>query len=125
MWVIMVLVLAVLPAEREAIQWRMKGLFLGYALLLLAFRWYLSVVSTTDPRAWAATLGSVDDAQRMLAQNKSIFETLGMWAAWFAVPFAFVSYALQRVLVNRPSLEAPFRRAEDLIRAIRTRGEER
>ena len=85
----------------------------------------LNSTCTTDPRAWAATLGSVDDAQRMLAQNKSIFETLGLWAAWFAVPFAFVSYALQRVLVNQPSLAAPFRRAEDLIRAIRTRGEER
>ncbi|MBU1749235.1 MAG: hypothetical protein KKA73_16235 [Chloroflexi bacterium] len=123
MWLGMVLLLALLPAEREAVQWRLKGLILGYALLLLAFRWYLGVVSTIDARDWAAALGSVDEAQRVLAQNKGIFETLGIWAAWFAVPFAFGSYAVQKVLANRLSLEAPFRRAETVIRAIRTRGE--
>ncbi|MBU0495534.1 MAG: hypothetical protein KKA73_06820 [Chloroflexi bacterium] len=125
MWSLLVLILILVPAEREATQWRLKTGLILYTLLLLVLRWYLDLMHSVDAREWAAMLGSADEAQRVLAQNRSIVEMLGVFAIWFSGPVGFLAYAAQRLTTMRPSLEAPFQRAEDLVEAIRTRGERR
>jgi len=121
MWWAWILVLLCLPAERQALLWRGKGLLLTYALALLGFRLYLYLAGRFAPAAWAEVLGSSGEARRVIAGNLAIFSTIGTWLTWFVLPVAHFSYLIQRLLVNPLSLAAPFATAEEWIAAIRGR----
>jgi len=122
MWLLTVLALLLMPAERPPILWRCKAFIISYALLLLGFRWYLAVVSSATPQQWAAVVGTSGDAQRVIAGNRSLFITIGSWAAWFVLPSAHALYVVQRVAANPMSLVNPAQSAAQIVEAIRTRG---
>jgi hypothetical protein len=100
MWVTALGLLLCLPAERPTALWRVKVSILIYALTLLGFRWYLAEISQADPYEWAAVIGSVGEAQRIIGQNQGLFLTIGTWIAWFALPVAHVGYVVQRLTTN-------------------------
>jgi len=122
MWASTVLSLWMLPSEREPLLFRCKGFIVTYALLLIAFKIYLSQIHGAPVGEWAQALGqSASDTAEILARNAAIFTFVGMFACWFAVPFAHVSYVLQRLLINPESLFFSRKGMEALIKAYRAR----
>jgi hypothetical protein len=121
MWLTSVLSLLILPAERIALLWRTKVSILIYSISLLGFRWYLFQVSRLSAREWARVLGSVGEAERIIAGNVGLFTTIGTWLAWFVLPCAHAMYIVQRATVNPMSLVNPFQSVAEIIREIRTR----
>lgn len=121
MWTASVIALTLLPAEREPLLWRVKGTLLVYALVLLGFRFYLAQAQNVAPEDWAALVGSVGTARDTLARNRDLFATIGLWATWFILPIAHLSYLAQRILVHPASLFYARQSADDVIRALRRR----
>ena len=124
MWLSTAIILWVLPAERAAVLWRCKVSILTYTLVLLGFRWYLAMVTALSPQDWAAILGSSDEARRVIAGNRGLFTTIGMWAAWFVLPAAHAAYIVQRITTNPMSLTNPRQTAADILDAIRNRADD-
>jgi len=122
MWASTVLSLWMLPSEREPLLFRCKGFIVTYALLLIAFKIYLSQIHGAPVGEWAQALGqSASETAEILARNAAIFTFVGMFACWFAVPFAHVSYVVQRLLINPESLFFSRKGMEALIKAYRAR----
>lgn len=122
MWASTILALWMLPSEREPLLFRCKGFIVTYALLLIAFKIYLSQVHGAPVGEWAQALGESTSATAdILARNAAIFTFVGMFACWFAVPFAHVSYVVQRLLINPESLFFSRKGMEAVIKAYRAR----
>jgi hypothetical protein len=122
MWGTTVLALWMLPSEREPLLFRCKGFIVTYALLLMAFKIYLGQIHGAPVGEWAQALGQSSSATaEILGRNSAIFTFVGMFACWFAVPFAHVSYVVQRLLINPESLFFSRKGMEVLIKAYRAR----
>jgi hypothetical protein len=122
MWASTVLSLWMLPSEREPLLFRCKGFIVTYALLLIAFKIYLSQMHGAPVGEWAQALGqSASETAEILARNAAIFTFVGMFACWFAIPFAHVSSVVQRLLINPESLFFSRKGMEALIKAYRAR----
>ena len=122
MWASTALALWMLPSEREPLLFRCKGFIVTYALLLIAFKIYLSQIHGAPVGEWAQALGqSATETAEILARNAAIFTFVGMFACWFAVPFAHISYVVQRLLINPESLFFSRKGMEALIKAYRAR----
>jgi hypothetical protein len=124
MWLLTVLGLWLLPAERVSLLWRGKTFIGIYALALLAFRSYLALLGRASPEAWAAVIGSSAEAERVLASNRGLLTTIGFWVSCFALPAAQVVYLVQRLTTHPLSLLGPRLRPADIVQAIRTRGKD-
>ena len=124
MWLLTVVGLLLLPAERVSLLWRGKTFIAVYALALLAFRAYLALLGRASPQAWAAVMGSSAEAERVLATNRGLLTTIGFWVSCFALPAAQVVYLVQRLTTHPMSLLGPRLRPADIVRAIRTRGKD-
>ena len=124
MWALTVAGLALLPAERVSLLWRCKTFILIYSFVLFAFRGYLALLGRVTPEAWAAVVGSSAEAQRVLAQNRGLFTTIGFWVSCFALPGAQAAYLVQRLTVHPMSLLGPRMWPAEILDAIRTRGKD-
>jgi len=120
-WAAAVVMLVLLPAEREPILWRVKGLLLVYALALLAFQFFLSQVQAAAPEDWAAMVGSVGAARETIGRTRDTFVTLGMLGVWYGIPFGYFSYVAQRLLNNPQSLFHARKSAEEIVADLRQR----
>jgi signal transduction histidine kinase len=125
MWAALVVSLLLAPSEWPALLWRAKTFIITYALFLLVFRFYLWQTASMSPAEWAAVVGSVEQAQSVVAQNRSMATTIGFWLLWAVMPLAYFSMLIQRLTVNPMSLVSPLRSAAQIIQDVRTRGEER
>ncbi len=123
MWGLTIVGAALLPAERPALLWRGKTFILSYALALIGFRLYLLLAASATPQEWARLLGTVGEAERIIAGNLGLVTTLGAWATWFVIPFAHALYLAQRLLVNPLSLIDPRATAGEIVAAIRARSD--
>ncbi len=123
MWGLTLAGLVLLPAERTAMLWRGKTFVLSYALALIGFRLYLLVAGSASPQEWARLLGTVGEAERVIAGNMGLITTMGAWATWFLLPFAHAFYLVQRLLVHPMSLMDPRATAGEIVAAIRARGD--
>ena len=121
MWVAAVVALVLLPAEREPILGRVKGLLLLYALALLAFQFFLSQAQSASPEEWAAVVGSVGSARDSLARTRDTFTTIGMLGVWYGIPFAYFSYVAQRLLNNPQSNFHSRKSIEEIVADLRQR----
>jgi len=121
MWIAAVMAILTMPDRRIGLMWNTKGLILSYALVLIGFRLLGQQMSSASPQQWATTLGSVGEAQTIIAQNKSLIQTVGIYAVWYGVPFVYFSFLVQTFLANPLSVVSPFSSAADLVRNIRTR----
>ena len=123
LWAALALGLHFIPAERSAVLFRHKLMLLGYAGLVLAFRAVMGM-DLSGGAAIAAVTG------RLNADAADLFESV-RWAVlpylailtWVLYPAGFVGLLWQRYNAIRPGLSAQGR-AEDVVRAVVTRGEE-
>ena len=121
MWLFAVVVLTLLPSEREPLLWRVKGTLLLYTLALLGFKFYLAQAQVAAPEDWAAMLGSVGAARDALAHTRDLFTTIGMWGTWYIVPFGHFLYLGQRLFIHPMSLFHARQSTEDILIALRRR----
>jgi len=122
MWLGGIVAVLTMPDRRAGLMWNTKGLILAYALVLIGFRLLSGQMAGAAPQEWAGTLGSVGEAQAIIARNRSLVQTIGVYATWYGVPFVYFSFLVQTFLANPLSVVSPFGSAADLVREIRTRG---
>jgi len=123
MWGAMVLAILTMPQQRDAILWRCKTGILTYALAVMGFVLYLHITQSMTPQEWAKMLGSVGEAQAVIAENRGLFITIGSWVLWLMAPLGYLSILIQRFTVNPMDAVAPWKTAAQLIAEARTREE--
>jgi len=121
MWIAGIIAILTMPDRRVGLMWNTKGLILAYGLVLVGFRLLGQQMAGASPQEWAGALGSTGEAQTIIAQNRSLIQTVGVYAVWYGVPFVYFSFLVQTFLANPLSVVSPFGSAADLVRSIRTR----
>lgn len=119
MWVLFVLALLLVPAEQFQTLWRSKMAILSYCGVLVAFRIVAAWTLAADPREWASIVGSVGEAQRVVASGRSIVLSIASYASWFAVPGGYAIYFFQKLLAH--PLVNPLARVGEIAWLIRQR----
>ncbi len=105
----------------DALRWRAAGGLALYALASLAYLGYGRYLDALDATAWAEAIGGQGEAALALAQGRAFISTLATWGLWLILPLGYLSLLVQGVLVHPPLPATP----EQVIRAVRTRGQER
>lgn len=121
MWFLFVVALVLMPAEQTAILWRSKVAILSYCGLLVAFRLVAAWTLAADPREWAAVVGTMGEAQRVVASSRGLILTIASYATWYVVPTGYVVYLFQRMTTHPMSLRDPRARAHEIVRQLRQR----
>lgn len=121
MWVLFILGLLLIPAEQVSILWRSKVAILSYCAMLLAFRVLAAWTGAADPREWAAIVGTVGEAQRVVASSRGLVLTIASYVSWFAVPAGYAVYLFQKATTHPMSLHNPLARAGEIAWQIRQR----
>ena len=114
-------VVAVDRFNPDALRWRVAGGLALYALASLAYLGYGRYLDALDATAWAEAIGGQGEAALALAQGRAFISTLATWGLWLILPLGYLSLLVQGVLVHPPLPATP----EQVIRAVRTRGQER
>ncbi len=105
----------------DALRWRVAGGLALYALASLAYLAYSSYLGALDAAAWAEAIGGQGETALTLAQGRAFVDTLATWGLWLILPLGYLSLLAQGLLVHPPLPATP----EQVIRAVRTRGQER
>lgn len=121
MWLLTVLALLLIPAEQVSILWRSKVAILAYCGLLVAFRIVAAWTLAADPREWASIVGTVGEAQRVVASSRGLVLTIASYVSWFAIPAGYVVYLFQKATTHPMSLRNPLARANEIAWQIRQR----
>lgn len=121
-WGIALFLVLALPSGRWESVPGARGFLLAYPLLLLGFRFALTLTEASDPYAWARAVGGLDEGQQVVAQGRGLILTVFTWLAWLGVPAALIAYAFGRLSAVGYSLVDPRASAAEIVRAIRARG---
>lgn len=121
MWLLSVLGLILLPVERYEILWRSKAAILAYAAILLSFRIVATWALAADAREWAAIVGSLEEAQSIVARSRGTLLTVASYISWFGVPAGYAAWLVQRMVIHPMSLRDPLARAGEILYWIRQR----
>lgn len=119
MWFLFVTALLLIPTEQVNTLWRSKTAILTYCCVLVAFRLVAVWTLAADPREWARIVGTVGEAQRVVASGRSIVLSIASYASWFAVPGAYAIYVFQKLSAH--PLINPLARAGEIAWLIRQR----
>lgn len=119
MWILFVLALLLMPSEQYNTLWRSKMAILSYCALLVGFRIVAAWTLAADPREWARIIGTVGEAQRVVASGRSIVLSIASYASWFAVPGAYAMYVFQKLMAH--PMANPLARASEIVWLIRQR----
>lgn len=121
MWLLTVLALLVMPAVRHEVLWRGKTAILAYAVVLMMFKVVAAWALAADPREWATIVGTVEEAQAIIARGRGILLTIAAYLSWFGVPAGYAGYLVQRMTVHPMNLRDPLARAGEILYRIRQR----
>ena len=121
MWVVGMLVILMMPAQRFNISWIVKMGLLIYALCVIGSRIYLSYTATLTADQWATLIGSSESASMIVASTRGSVNTIVLWALWLVAPLGFFSVVLGQLTVNPGALLNPLAGYQDILRNIRSR----
>jgi len=121
MWLAFVVALWLIPQERENLLFRQKTMIATYALAALVMRAFLAY--SPDPTRLAAMVGGRGQAVGLFSTVRDGLTPYAALIVWVMYPIGYFSLIAQRFAINRGSLLNPRASVEDLIRALRTRGE--
>jgi hypothetical protein len=121
MWFLFVLAMLVMPEQQVNTLWRSKTALLTYCAVLVAFKIVATWTMAADPREWAAVIGTVGEAQRVVAGSRSIILSIASYVSWFGVPAGYVVYLFQKFAAHPMSLRSPLARAGEVAWLIRQR----
>jgi hypothetical protein len=122
MWLASLLALLVMPQQRWSLLWSTKGYLILYSLAVIGFRLYLWQTARLSPQDLALVFGGAEPAARILAQNTGSFATVGSWLVWAILPAGYFALLLQNWLAQPMGVVGPMQGAEEVVRALRTRG---
>jgi hypothetical protein len=123
MWVAGLAAVLALSSQRFNLLWYVKAGIAMYTLAVIGSRIYLAYTTQLSPEQWAALIGSTESAAAVIASTRSNITTILLWALWLVVPLGYFSMLVQQVFINPMSLVSPLAGAQDMIRALRVRGQ--
>jgi hypothetical protein len=121
MWVIGLVAILAVSEERFNVLWWVKTGIFTYAILALLLRFGLQTLEVTSPAAWAAVVGSSEDAQVVLEQTRGNVAMIGMLFVLVLYPVGFAAMLFNRFLRNPKPLYNFWMEAGDVLRRLRTR----
>ena len=121
MWIMGLIVILALSAQRLNLLWYVKAGIAIYALAVIGSRIYLNYTAHLTPEQWAALIGSSENAASVIASTRGNVTTILLWALWLVVPLGYFSMLVQQVFINPMSIVNPLAGAQDLLRALRVR----
>lgn len=124
MWLMALLGLFMMPQQRWSLLWSTKAGLITYSFAVLGYRLYLWYVSRVSPAQLADVFGGSASAAGVLAQNTGTVTTVGAWLLWVVLPAGYVYLFIQNWAAQPMSIVSPFAGAQDVIAALRTRGNE-
>jgi hypothetical protein len=124
MWLFGWLLLLVMPQQRWTLIWTMKGYLLLYSLAIIGFRVVLWQNQHLSPAQLSQVFGGAQSAAQIIAQNTGTLATIGAWLLWVIMPAGYFYLFLQNLMAQPMSLVGPFQSAQDVLAALRTRGNE-
>lgn len=122
MWLVGLLVLLMVPAQRFNLLHIVKTGIALYAAAVIASRIYLVYTAQISPEQWAALVGSAQTAAAVVANTQGNTTTIVIWALWLVLPLGYFSMLLQQVFMHSISLTNPFASAASMIAQLRDRG---
>jgi hypothetical protein len=122
MWAFGWLLMLMMPQQRWSLLWTMKGYLLLYSLAVIGFRIYLWQSAQLSPAQLAEVFGGARSAGTIIAQNQGTVATIGAWLLWVILPAGYFYLFLQNLIAQPMSLVGPLQGAQDVIAALRTRG---
>lgn len=122
MWLVGLLAVFVLQAQRINILWQVKSGVALYALAVLAGRIYLTYTARLSSEQWAALIGSAESAQAIIANTRGNITTIILWALWLVVPLGFFAMLFQQMFLNPLPVTRPLSGAASILESLRYRG---
>ncbi len=122
MWAFGWLLMLLMPQQRWTLLWTMKGYLIFYSVAILGFRLLLWQNQRLSPAQMADIFGGAKSAAQVIAQNTGTLATIGSWLLWVIVPAGYFYLFLQNMIAQPMSLVGPFEAAQDVLAALRTRG---
>lgn len=110
------------PAQRFNLLWFVKSGVAVYALAVIGSRIYLNMTSEVSPEAWAALVGTSQNAVNIVANTRGNVTTVIVWALWLVIPLGYFSLLVQKLFQNPVSLVNPLASAADMLAMLRDRG---
>ena len=123
MWIAGLAAVLALSSQRFNLLWYVKAGIAMYALAVIGSRIYLAYTTQLSPEQWAALIGSSESAATVIANTRSNVTTILLWALWLVVPLGYFSMLVQQVFINPMSIVNPLAGAQDMLRALRVRGQ--
>ena len=121
MWLLTVLALLLMPTARYEVLWRGKTAILAYSAMLIGFKIVASWALAADPRDWADIVGTIEEAQTIVARSRGILLTIASYVSWFGIPAGYAGYLVQRMTVHPINLRDPFARTGEILHQLRQR----
>ncbi len=122
MWAAAFAGLLIMPQQRWSLLWSTKAYLIIYSLAVVGFRAYLWQAGQLSPQQLAEVFGGASSASHIIAQNTGTFASVGSWLLWAIMPAGFFALLLQNWMAQPMALVGPFEGAQDVMRALRTRG---
>jgi len=122
MWLVGLVAVLAVPAQRFNLSWMVKTGLMIYALAVIGSRLYLNYTTHLTPEQWASMLGSTKTAAQVLASTRANVNTIALWGLWLVVPLGYFSMLVQQVFMHPMSITNPFQSAEQMLMQLRDRG---
>nr|MBP7691794.1 hypothetical protein [Anaerolineales bacterium] len=123
LWGLAVLALLIMPQQRWALLWSTKAGLIVYSLAVIGYRLFLWQAGQLSPADLASVFGGAQAAGQVLAQNLGTVRTIGAWLLWVILPAGYAWILIQNWAAQPMSIVGPWQGAQDVIAALRTRGE--
>lgn len=123
MWALAVVALLIMPQQRWSLLWSTKAGLILYSLTVLGYRFFLWQAAQLTAAELADVFGGARAAGQVIAQNVGTVQTVGAWLLWVILPAGYAWMLFQNWSVQPMSIVGPWQGAQDVIAALRTRGE--
>lgn len=123
LWGLAALALLIMPQQRWTLLWSTKAGLMVYSLAVIGYRLFLWQAGQLSPSDLAGVFGGTQAAGQVLAQNLGTVRTIGAWLLWVILPAGYAWLLIQNWAAQPMSLVGPWQGAQDVIAALRTRGE--
>ncbi len=121
MWLTALAAVLLVSEERMNVLWWANTGMGVYAMAALLFRGGMALLGSVSPAAWAATVGSAQDAQIILETTRANIATIGMVAVFVLYPLGYAAMLFNRFLRNPKPLYNTFMEAGEVLARMRSR----
>lgn len=121
MWLAAAGAVLLVSEERMNVLWWANSGMVTYAVAVVTFRYGMALLGRISPAAWAAAIGSVQDAEIVLENTRANLAMIGMVAVFVLYPLGYVGLLFNRLLRNPKPLYNSFLEAGEVLARMRDR----